>query len=149
MGKWLLDKALECVTGAFDGICEWLGIKSPSRRAKEVIGKNWIKGTAEGFEEETPNLVKTATKNTRKVFDATKKEVASRFVSSAQSRAYDHPAFAFAGPEIDDFQDGDDDAQAIINNTFIVDGDKLVEKTTKATIKKISHDQKGKGRYKK
>ena len=42
----------------------------------------------------------------------------------------------------------DDDGPIVINNQFIVDSDVLVDKTTKATIKKISRDQKGKGRYK-
>lgn len=149
MGKWLIDKAVGCVKGAFDTVKGWLGIKSPSRKAKKEIGYNWVEGEAEGLEEKTPELKKAATKSTQAAFDASKKEVASRFVSSAQGRAYDHPASAYIGDSDDTDTDSTDDAPIIINNQFVVDSDTLVEKTTKATIKKISRDQKGKGRYKK
>ena len=148
MGQWLLDKAIECVQGAFDGICEWLGIASPSKKAKKEIGVNWVKGEGEGFEEETPNLIKTAQKSTQQVFDATKKEVASRFVTSAQSRAYEHPAAAFVDQDIDDNEPDDDDGPVLIQNQFVVDSDVIIDKTTKATIKQVSRTQKGKDRYK-
>lgn len=149
MGSWLIDKAVSCVQGAFDSVLGWLGIHSPSRRAKKEIGYNWVEGEAEGLDEKTPELEKAATKSTQAAFDASKKEVASRFVSSAQGRAYDHPASAYIGDSDDTDTDSTDDAPIIINNQFVVDSDTLVEKTTKATIKKISRDQKGKGRYKK
>lgn len=149
MGSWLIDKAVGCVKGAFDTVKGWLGIHSPSRRAKKEIGYNWVEGEAEGLDEKTPELEKAATRSTQAAFDASKKEVASRFVSSAQGRAYDHPASAYIGDSDDTDTDSTDDAPIIINNQFVVDSDTLVEKTTKATIKKISRDQKGKGRYKK
>ncbi len=149
MGKWLIDKAVGCVKGAFDTVKGWLGIHSPSRRAKKEIGYNWVEGEAEGLDEKTPELEKAATRSTQAAFDVSKKEVASRFVSSAQGRAYDHPASAYIGDSDDTDTDSTDDAPIIINNQFVVDSDTLVEKTTKATIKKISRDQKGKGRYKK
>lgn len=148
MGQWLIDKAIECVQGAFDGICEWLGIASPSKKAKKEIGVNWVKGEGEGFEEETPNLIKTAQKSTQQVFDATKKEVASRFVTSAQSRVYEHPAAAFVDQDIDDNEPDDDDRPVLIQNQFVVDSDVIIDKTTKATIKQVSRTQKGKDRYK-
>lgn len=148
MGKWLIDKAVGCVKGAFDTVKGWLGIKSPSRKAKKEIGYNWVEGEAEGLEEKTPELKKAATKSTQAAFDASKKEVASRFVSSAQGRAYDHPASAYIDDSTDTDTDPTDDAPIIINNKFVVDSDILIDKTAKATIKKISRDQKGKGRYK-
>ena len=148
MGQWLIDKAIDCVQGAFDGICEWLGIASPSKKAKKEIGVNWVKGEGEGFEEETPHLIKTAQKSTQKVFDATKKEVASRFVTSAQSRAYEHPAAAFVDQDIDTESDDGDDTPIMIQNQFVVDSDVIIDKTTKATIKQVSRTQKGKDRYK-
>lgn len=148
MGKWLIDKAVGCVKGAFDTVKGWLGIKSPSRRAKKEIGYNWVEGEAVGLEEKTPELKKAATKSTQAAFDASKKEVASRFVSSAKGRAYDHPASAYVDTSTDTDNPSDDDGPIVINNQFIVDSDVLVDKTTKATIKKISRDQKGKGRYK-
>lgn len=149
MGSWLIDKAVSCVQEAFDSVLGWLGIHSPSRRAKKEIGYNWVEGEAEGLDEKTPELEKAATRSTQAAFDASKKEVASRFVSSAQGRAYDHPASAYIDDSNDTDTDSTDDAPIIINNQFVVDSDTLVEKTTKATIKKISRDQKGKGRYKK
>ena len=105
-------------------------------------------GEAVGLEEKTPELKKAATKSTQAAFDASKKEVASRFVSSAKGRAYDHPASAYVDTSTDTDNPSDDDGPIVINNQFIVDSDVLVDKTTKATIKKISRDQKGKGRYK-
>lgn len=148
MGKWLIDKAVGCVKGAFDTVKSWLGIKSPSRKAKKEIGYNWVEGEAEGLEEKTPELKKAATKSTQAAFDASKREVASRFVSAAQGRAYDHPASAYIDTSNDPDNSTDTDGPIVINNQFIVDSDVLVDKTTKATIKKISRDQKGKGRYK-
>lgn len=148
MGKWLIDKAVGCVKGAFDTVKGWLGIKSPSRKAKKEIGYNWVEGEAEGLEEKTPELKKAATKSTQAAFDASKREVASRFVSAAQGRAYDHPASAYIDTSNDPDNSTDTDGPIVINNQFIVDSDVLVDKTTKATIKKISRDQKGKGRYK-
>ncbi|MEE1448551.1 tape measure protein [Faecalitalea cylindroides] len=148
MGKWLIDKAVGCVKGAFDTVKGWLGIKSPSRKAKKEIGYNWVEGEAEGLDEKTPELEKAATKSTQAAFDASKKEVASRFVSSAQGRAYDHPASAYVDTSTDTDNSTDEDGPIVINNQFIVDSDVLVDKTTKATIKKISRNQKGKGRYK-
>lgn len=148
MGKWLIDKAVGCVKGAFDTVKSWLGIKSPSRKAKKEIGYNWVEGEAEGLEEKTPELKKAATKSTQAAFDASKREVASRFVSAAQGRSYDHPASAYIDTSNDPDNSTDEDGPIVINNQFIVDSDVLVDKTTKATIKKISRNQKGKGRYK-
>ena len=148
MARFLIDSAVSVVSGAFDTVKGWLGIHSPSRKAKKEIGYNWIKGEAEGLEEKAPELQKSATSTTKKAFDATKKEMASRFVAEAQSKSYQHPAAAYIESENDISDDNQDDSPIVIQNQFIVDSDVLVDKTAKATVKKISNDQKGKGRYK-
>lgn len=50
----LVDAAIGAVGDAWDGICGWLGIASPSKKARDMIGKNWALGIGEGFEENMP-----------------------------------------------------------------------------------------------
>ena len=51
----LVDSAVGAVGDAWDGICEWLGIASPSKKARDMIGKNWALGIGVGFEEYMPD----------------------------------------------------------------------------------------------
>ena len=48
------DAILGAIGDAWDAVTGWLGIKSPSRRARDVIGKNWALGIGMGFEENMP-----------------------------------------------------------------------------------------------
>lgn len=50
----LADAAIGAVGDAWDGICDWLGIASPSKKAQDVIGKNWALGIGVGFERNMP-----------------------------------------------------------------------------------------------
>lgn len=48
----LWDALVGAVSNAWDGALRWLGIRSPSRRARDEIGGNVMKGMAIGFEED-------------------------------------------------------------------------------------------------
>lgn len=52
----LVDAAVSAAKNAINTVKGWLGIKSPSRRAKEEIGKWILPGAAEGVEETQPIL---------------------------------------------------------------------------------------------
>lgn len=52
--KDLADKVLGAVKGAWDAVTGFLKIKSPSKRARDFIGKNWALGIGEGFVDEMP-----------------------------------------------------------------------------------------------
>ena len=52
--KNLADAAISAVGDAWDGICGWLGIASPSKKARDIIGKNWALGIGVGFEDNIP-----------------------------------------------------------------------------------------------
>ena len=65
----LADAAINAVGGAWDGICEWLGIASPSKKARDMIGANWAAGIGIGFEEEMPEAERDMTAVTRRTMD--------------------------------------------------------------------------------
>lgn len=50
----LVDAAISAVSGAWDAMTGWLDINSPSRKARDVIGKNWALGIGVGFEDNLP-----------------------------------------------------------------------------------------------
>lgn len=50
----IIEAAEEAAKSAFDAACEYLGIKSPSRLFRDVIGKNMALGMAVGFDGDIP-----------------------------------------------------------------------------------------------
>lgn len=64
IGSTLVDAGVDAVQGAWQGIKDWLGIASPSKRAKEELGKNWALGIAEGFKDNMPEAEMTASVKT-------------------------------------------------------------------------------------
>lgn len=50
----LVNSAVSAVSSAWNAMTGWLGIASPSKKAKRVIGRNWALGIGEGFEENFP-----------------------------------------------------------------------------------------------
>lgn len=50
----LIDAVLGAVSSAWDSLIGWLDIHSPSRKAKNIIGKNWALGIGIGFEDSMP-----------------------------------------------------------------------------------------------
>ena len=59
----LASAAIDAVSGAWDAMVGWLGIASPSKKARDIIGKNWALGIGEGFEENMPDGDMLATVN--------------------------------------------------------------------------------------
>lgn len=84
----LVNAAVNAAKSAIDTVKGWLGIHSPSRRARDEIGKNMIAGIGEGVEEETPNLEQTSEKSVRSAVKAMKGVNASEFVSNIQQGTY-------------------------------------------------------------
>lgn len=50
----LVDAAISVVSDAWNAVTGWLHISSPSKKARDVIGKNWALGIGVGFEEGMP-----------------------------------------------------------------------------------------------
>lgn len=50
----LIDAVLGAVSSAWNALTGWLDIHSPSRKAKNIIGKNWALGIGLGFEDNMP-----------------------------------------------------------------------------------------------
>lgn len=144
----LVDAAVSAAENAIETVKGWLGIHSPSKRARDEIGVNMIAGVSEGVEEETPNLEKASVKSVGRTVDAMKKTAAADFVLAMQEKSYraaDNNEIAARekyrnnGYEPDE---PDDDPSVVVNNTFHVDGKELVNETVKKTKKEISKEQK-------
>lgn len=54
MGRNLVNAAIQVVADAWNGMKNWLGIASPSKKARDILGKNWALGIGKGFEENMP-----------------------------------------------------------------------------------------------
>jgi phage-related protein len=63
MASWLKDKVSDFFSGFVDGIKDVLGIHSPSRLMRDLIGKNIVKGIGVGIELESSNLEKDVMNN--------------------------------------------------------------------------------------
>lgn len=72
----LVDAAVNAAKNAVEAVKKWLGIASPSKLMRDLIGKNMIAGIGVGFEEETPNMIRTG------------KQSVSKVVSGMQSKAF-------------------------------------------------------------
>lgn len=68
----LINSAVGAVSDTWDALTGWLDINSPSRKAKNILGKNWALGIGIGFEENMPeDDMLAAQKN---AFDELKKQ---------------------------------------------------------------------------
>ena len=65
----LVKAAVDAAKGAVNAVKGWLGIKSPSRLMRDLIGKNMILGVAVGIDDETPSLIKDVKANMGNVVD--------------------------------------------------------------------------------
>lgn len=144
----LIDAAVNAAKNAIETVKNWLGIHSPSRRARDEIGVNMIAGMGEGVEEETPELEKTSEESARRAVRALKKGSASEFVSDMQETAYrrasDNEMSARSKYQNNGYEpdDPDDKGDIYIYNQFDVDGKPLVNDVVKKTKKEISKEQK-------
>lgn len=81
--KNLADAAISAVGDAWDGICNWLGIASPSKKARDIIGKNWAAGIGIGFEDKMPSATEDMTATTRRTMDVLSGTIANPRISAA------------------------------------------------------------------
>lgn len=70
MASWLWEKAKEVVGNVKDKVCDFLGIHSPSRLFRDVVGINIVKGIGVGFDKESPELNKLAVGNMEDLYDS-------------------------------------------------------------------------------
>ena len=75
------------VSNAVDGILSFLGIHSPSRLMRDLIGKNMVAGIGVGFELESDNLDKQAEATVQNAVDTMKAVNAKAFVGDMQITA--------------------------------------------------------------
>lgn len=142
--KNIVSALTSAAQGALNGVKKFLGIHSPSTVFRDEIGKNMALGVGEGFEYNIPvdqmadGISHSIQKMNRRVSDITQTTPAIIARKATESYASNNQTAS----------DLPEDTVVQITNVFEVDGTKLVEKTTKATIKKISSDQVDKNKAK-
>ena len=141
----LVDAAVNAASSAIGAVKNWLGIHSPSRRARDEIGVQMIAGIGEGVEKETPQLEQTSEDSIKSSVKAMKRASASKWVLDMQAdsfRAAENNEMAAREQARTGGYDpeADDDGEITIVNQFYVDGDKLVEKTVKKTKRQIEKE---------
>lgn len=86
----LVDAAVGAVSDAWNGMIDWLGIASPSKKARDIIGKNWALGIGAGFEIGMPEAERDMTATTRRTMDVLSDTLAGpQSVMAMPGRAYD------------------------------------------------------------
>lgn len=131
-------KAAKDVAGAaLSAAKKVLGIKSPSRRFRDEVGKMMAVGMGEGFEKNIP--VDEMTGSLNESVQRMKSRVSTVTKETGSGVANGINKMYFAGGS--DNREPDN-VNVVIENHFEVDGQKLVDKTTKATIKKINSTKK-------
>lgn len=141
----LVNAAVNAAKNAIDTVKGWLGIHSPSRRARDEIGVQMIAGIGEGVEQETPQLEQASEDSIKSSVKAMKRASASKFVADMQAesfRAAENNEMAAREQARTSGYDPEteDDGEITIVNQFYVDGDKLVEKTVKKTKRQIEKE---------
>lgn len=142
----LVDAAVNAAKNAIDTVKGWLGIHSPSRRARDEIGVNMIAGVSEGVEKETPQLEASSEDSARSAVHAMRRASAKEFVSDMQRGAYraaeNNEMSARSKARNNGYDpDNPDDETLIIHNEFNVDGEKLVDRTVRKTRRQIEKEQ--------
>ena len=117
------DALVGVVSSAWDGICDWLGIASPSKKARDIIGKNWALGIGVGFEKYMPDT--DMQKDVESAMDLVNKRVFA--VESApvagQSNVRQQSAVAYQSREEIDYKRlGEETAKAMEGVAVNMDG---------------------------
>lgn len=143
----LVNAAVNAASNAINTVKGWLGIHSPSRKAKKEIGIPLIAGAAEGAEEAAPEFEKAAVGSAEDAVEAMKKASAADFVARMQAKSYkmaENNEMAARSKYKNNGYDPDnpdDDGGMTIHNQFNVDGKPLVDETVKKTKKEIAKEQ--------
>lgn len=134
----IVDAAKNVAKSALKAAKNFLGIHSPSTVFRDQVGKYMAQGMGIGFEDNVP--INTMEKSLGKAVNKVQNAISSGRIDTLETSG--SPAGYNPPPQ--------DDRPIIVenNNTFIVDSTPLVEKTTKATIKRIGTQQKNSRVYK-
>lgn len=129
----IISTAKDVAGAALSAAKKALGIKSPSRRFRDEVGKNMALGVGEGFEENMPvndmtGALSDSVQRMRKKVSSITQDV------GVDNATRINKVYMPGNPTERDSED----VIVIVENHFEVDGTKLVDKTTKATIKKIN-----------
>lgn len=140
----IITAAKDAAGAALSAAKKALGIHSPSTVFRDVIGKNMALGMSEGFKNNIPvddmggSISESIQRMQKKVSDITsvptKTALGSKELLQNENSSKLKEIF--------------DEFEVNITNVFEVDGDRLVEKTTKATIKKLNNRQQDNDRVK-
>ena len=125
------DAAKNAAKAAFRAAKDFLGIESPSKLMRDVIGKNMIAGIGVGMEMETPSLEKTSAQS------------ASRAVQSMQNAAYERSEKAGAetleeAPDGNEVADGRGTPDRPIHVHVEIDGREVARATAQYTDEQIA-----------
>lgn len=129
----IISALVGAAQSALSSVKRFLGIKSPSTRFRDEVGKDMALGIGVGFDKNIPvddmagTLSNSVQRMKKKVSSVTQDVGADN--ASRISKVYISGNSTERDPE---------DVTVIVENHFEVDGTKLVDKTTKATIKKIN-----------
>jgi len=82
----MIDSVIEAAKKAIDEVKDFLGIHSPSRLARDVIGKNLIAGIGVGIEQETPKLVTRSQRSMDKLISGIKSRAYNMYPEHRQER---------------------------------------------------------------
>lgn len=143
----LVSAAVSAAQNAINTVKGWLGIHSPSRRAKKEIGQMIPTGAAEGVEDATPEFVKASEDSAESAVEAMKDASASDFVSKMQEQAFrkgiNNELAAKSKWQNNGYapDEPDGNGDIVINNRFDVDGKPLVNETVRKTKREIAKEQ--------
>ncbi|MDE5909865.1 MAG: hypothetical protein K2H52_14140 [Lachnospiraceae bacterium] len=84
----LVEGALDAARSAVNAVKDWLGIASPSKLARDLIGKNLIAGVGVGIEDETPDLVKKSVNSAHKTVESMQGAIAEKSGTIAADVGY-------------------------------------------------------------
>lgn len=133
----IVDAAKGAAKSALNAAKSFLGIHSPSTVFRDQVGKYMAQGMGIGFEDNMPvdTMEKSINKAVGKVQNAVSSVNSEALKTSSVPAGYNPPLA--------------DDTPIVVenNNTFIVDSTPLVNKTTKAVIKKTGSQHKNRNMY--
>lgn len=72
LGGWLKDKITGFANGIISGFKSALDIHSPSRKTRDIIGKNVVLGIAEGIDKNTKSVTKSTKKMANEIVSSSK-----------------------------------------------------------------------------
>lgn len=132
---WLWGKITGFCSGIMDGFKDALGIHSPSRLMRDIIGTNLVRGIGVGVDLETPNLEKD--------IDANISDLVAKMKGTVDYETARTTAAVVAQNNYYTNNVNDNDKNPIninMTNQTILDGDVIAEKTTSRVIDNITSD---------